>query len=44
MNKDKEGGFWEGNCGERGVVKTKEVVVCTNAHTGNLFKGTDIDD
>ncbi|KAK8854966.1 hypothetical protein IAR55_003706 [Kwoniella newhampshirensis] len=36
-------GIWEVDCGERGLVKTKQVVVCTNAHTGNLFKGTDID-
>ncbi|WVQ85703.1 hypothetical protein IAT38_007869 [Cryptococcus sp. DSM 104549] len=35
---------WEVNCGERGTVKAKNVIVCTNAHTPHLFKGSDIDD
>ncbi|WVQ88600.1 hypothetical protein IAS59_002336 [Cryptococcus gattii] len=36
--------LWQVNCGERGTVKARNVIVCTNAHTPHLFKGTDIDD
>ncbi|WWD18874.1 hypothetical protein CI109_103329 [Kwoniella shandongensis] len=43
MTKNGEG-IWDVDCGERGTLKTKEVIVCTNAHTGSLFKGTDIDE
>ncbi|KIR36724.1 hypothetical protein I352_00035 [Cryptococcus deuterogattii MMRL2647] len=36
--------LWQVNCGERGTVKARNVIVCTNAHTPHLFKGTHIDD
>jgi len=36
------GGIWGVDAGNRGTIRAKEVVVCTNAHTGWLFEGTDI--
>ncbi|ODN76474.1 hypothetical protein L198_08069 [Cryptococcus wingfieldii CBS 7118] len=39
----KEDGLWVVDCEERGTVKAKNVILCTNAHTPNLFKGSDID-
>nr|KIR87523.1 hypothetical protein I308_02468 [Cryptococcus tetragattii IND107] len=36
--------LWQVNCGEKCTVKGRNVIVCTNAHTPYLFKGTDIDD
>jgi glycine/D-amino acid oxidase-like deaminating enzyme len=35
-------GIWQVDAGERGTASAKEVVVCTNAHTGWLFEGTDV--
>lgn len=35
---------WELEVIGRGSVRAREVVVCTNAHTSWLFKGTEIDD
>lgn len=42
-NVDREDGIWLVNGGARGTIRAKEVVVCTNAHTGWLFKGTNIE-
>lgn len=36
--------LWQVNCGEKCTVKGRNVIICTNAHTPYLFKGTDIDD
>jgi len=37
-------GIWQVNAGSRGIIRAKEVIVCTNAHTGWLFEGTSIDE
>lgn len=37
----KEG--WDVEVLERGTIKTKQVIVCTNAHTRHLFPGQAID-
>jgi len=37
-------GIWQVDAGSRGMIRTKEVMVCTNAHTGWLFEGTSIDE
>ena len=34
---------WEIDCGDRGVVRAKQVIVCTNAHTRHLFPGEPVD-
>ena len=36
-------GEWVVDCGERGQIRSKRVVVCTNAHTRHLFPGQAID-
>ncbi|CED85316.1 FAD dependent oxidoreductase [Phaffia rhodozyma] len=39
---DEEG--WDVDCWEKGVIRAKQVVLCSNAHTGQLFDhGSDID-
>lgn len=35
--------IWTVDCGDRGIIKAKRVIVCTNAHTRHLFKGDLID-
>ncbi|KAE8540238.1 hypothetical protein D1P53_004178 [Cryptococcus gattii VGV] len=44
LTRGEDNELWQVNCGERGTVKARNVIVCTNAHTPHLFKGTDIDD
>jgi len=34
---------WTVDCGDRGVIRAKQVVVCTNAHTRHLFPGEAVD-
>lgn len=34
---------WTVDCGDRGKISTRQVIVCTNAHTRHLFKGEAID-
>jgi len=36
-------GTWQVDAGSRGKIRAKELVVCTNAHTGWLFEGTSIE-
>ncbi|WVQ75691.1 hypothetical protein IAR50_005321 [Cryptococcus sp. DSM 104548] len=39
----KQEGLWVVDCEDRGTVKARNVILCTNAHTPNLFKGSAID-
>ncbi|WVQ75690.1 hypothetical protein IAR50_005320 [Cryptococcus sp. DSM 104548] len=39
----KHDGLWIVDCEERGTIKARNVILCTNAHTPNLFKGSAID-
>ena len=32
-----DNGGWEVKCHERGTIKAKEVIVCTNGYSRNLF-------
>jgi glycine/D-amino acid oxidase-like deaminating enzyme len=34
---------WTVDCGERGKITARQVIVCTNAHTRHLFKCEAID-
>ncbi|OWZ55906.1 hypothetical protein C356_01537 [Cryptococcus neoformans c45] len=43
-NSLEEDELWRVDCGKRGTVKARNVIVCTNAHTPHLFKGSNIDD
>ena len=38
-----DGDAWLVDCGERGVIRAKQVIVCTNAHTRHLFPGEPVD-
>ncbi|ODO07613.1 hypothetical protein L198_01194 [Cryptococcus wingfieldii CBS 7118] len=43
VEKQSENGLWEVNLGKRGKLRARNVVICTNAYTPGLLKGTDIE-
>ncbi|WVQ71310.1 hypothetical protein IAR50_000837 [Cryptococcus sp. DSM 104548] len=46
LSAEKQGGgygLWEVDLGKRGKVRARDVVICTNAYTPGVLKGTDID-
>lgn len=41
---EREEGGWEVNCLEKGTIRAKQIVLCSNAHTNQLFEdGSDMD-